>query len=264
MQHQYSLSLIKHEVNDSIIEQRSNDGYINATALCNAAGKRWYNYVRNESTGNFLRALAIKTRISVLELNQEVRDENGIASTWIHPKVAINLGQWLSADFAVQVSEWVYDWMNGGAANSPAPLPSHITRYINNDHKVPPGYFSILQETTLGLVAPLHNLGFIIPNGWVPDISVGKSFCKWLRDEKSVDTESLTKYLHEYQDSRGTQLANLYPDEYLAECRIWFKTVWLPNNGANYFKKKDPNCMQFFDKLPSIAAANHSQINKTA
>lgn len=55
-QHQYSLTLIQREFNNSIIEQRSDDGYINATALCAAAGKRWYNYVRNESTGHFLRA----------------------------------------------------------------------------------------------------------------------------------------------------------------------------------------------------------------
>jgi hypothetical protein len=252
--HQLSLTLIHHEVNDSIIEQRADDGYINATALCSVANKRWHNYVREETTGHFLRALAIKTKINISELIQDVDIEGGTVSTWIHPKVAIHLGQWLSADFAVQVSEWVYDWMNGGANKAPSPLPAHINRYIENDHKIPSGYFSILQETTLGLVAPLHNLGFVIPSGWVPDISVGLCFCKWLRENKKLDTNSLPTYMHSYQDHRGTMPVKLYPDEYLAECRTWFRQVWLPENGARYFRKKDPSCMQYFDKIPSLAA----------
>ena len=37
--HQYSLSLITHQVQNSIVEQRASDGYINATAMCKAAGK---------------------------------------------------------------------------------------------------------------------------------------------------------------------------------------------------------------------------------
>src|SRR5256885_1125473 len=108
-QHQLSLQLIRHNVNGGVIEQRASDGYVNATQLCAIAGKRWHNYVRNETTGHFLRALAAKTRISVMELNQEVRSADGVPSTWVHPKVAIHLAQWLSADFAVQVSEWIYD-----------------------------------------------------------------------------------------------------------------------------------------------------------
>jgi len=99
-QHQYSLVLIQHESNGSVIEQRASDGYINATQLCQVAGKRWHNYVRNETTGHFLRALEAKTRIRVMELIQEVISEDGVKSTWVHPKVAIHLAQWLSADFS--------------------------------------------------------------------------------------------------------------------------------------------------------------------
>jgi hypothetical protein len=105
----------------------------------------------------------------------------------------------------------------------------------------------------------LHNIGFVIPANWVPDISVGLLFCKWLRDKKGVDTKAFPTYLHEYGDSRGRQKAKLYPDEHLADCRLWFRTVWLPIHGAEYFKKKDPACMQYFDRLPQIAASNSSE-----
>jgi hypothetical protein len=43
--------------------------------------------------------------------------QHGVASeqgTWVHPDVAVNLAQWCSAKFAVQVSRWVREWMTTG------------------------------------------------------------------------------------------------------------------------------------------------------
>jgi hypothetical protein len=254
MQHQYSLTLIQRQVSNTIVEQRGDDGYINATALCKAAGKRWHNYVRQETTGHFLRALTAKTRISALELIQEVTIA-GVTAMWIHPKVAINLAQWLSADFAVQVSEWVYEWMDEKTrpAQGPAKLPPHLQRYISNDGKVPPGYFSVLQETGLNLFGPLHNVGFEIPKGWVPDISVGLKFCAHLRTEHEVDTDALPTYPHDYLDGRAPVNAKLYPEDLLPAFRRWFRNVWLPQYGTEYFKRKDPASLPFLDRLPALS-----------
>ena len=267
--HQYSLDFIQHNLGTSIIQQRSIDGYINATELCKVAGKRWHNYVRTETTGQFLRALSAKMRTPLAELNQELIDNTGRSSIWVHPKIALHLAQWLSADFAVQVSEWVYDWMNArpGPSKS-APLPFHIERYVINNLKIPGGYFSILQETALNLIAPLHYLGFEIPANWVPDISVGRLFCKWLRENKGIDTDALSTYDHEYQDRRGiVKGAKLYPETLLPEYREWFRQVWLPHHGFRYFKSKDPSSLTYVDKLPALAspsAANNSSASKTA
>lgn len=254
-QHQYSLALIQHEVNNSFIAQRAQDGYINATELCSVAGKPWHRYVPQEENGKFLRALEARTGIPQKVLVQEVKSGNCV-SVWIHPKVAVHLAQWLSPDFAAQVSEWVYEWMSKGTVHqetAPATLPHHLTRYIKNDANVPPGYFSILQETGLSLFGPLHNLGFEIPKGWVPDISVGKLFCAWLRKEHGVDTDSLPTYEHDYLDGRIVS-PKLYPDEFLAEFRRWFRTIWLPEHGVTYFRKKDPSSLAYVDRLPALAA----------
>lgn len=253
-QHQYSLPLIPHQVGASIVQQRASDGYINATELCRAAGKRWNDYFDPKRSQDFFEALSRKTGKPVLVLIQRVRSEEGIASTWIHPQIAIHLGQWLSADFAVQVSEWVHEWMSGGGPSRPAALPFHLARYLANDNKVPGGYFSMLQEASLGLIGPLHNLGFEIPKGWVPDISIGKMFCAWLREHHGVDTDALSTYSHDYQDSRGVVQAKLYPDDYLAAYRTWFRTIWLPRHGINYFRKRDPNSLSYVDKLPALAS----------
>lgn len=256
-QHQYSLTLIQHQVNNSIIEQRASDGYINATALCKAAGKEWGGYKRNDRTARFFDALCSDMQICMSELIQEVR--GGTPSqqgTWVHPKVAINLAMWLSPEFEVKVTNWVHEWMSG--KGSPAfqevSIPVHLNRYLANDSRVPPGYFSILQETALGLVGPLHMIGFDIPKGWVPDISVGKLFCKHLRQQHGIDTDSFDMYWHDYLDGRPEVLAKLYPESLLLIYRTWFREVWLPVNGVAYFKKKDINSLPFLDKLPALSA----------
>lgn len=249
-QHQYSLTLISHEVQGSIIDQRASDGYINATALCTVAGKRWHNYVRNESTGHFLRALEAKTRIRVMDLIQEVRERSGTPSTWVHPKVAIHLAQWLSANFAVQVSEWVYDWMSGKGAprTSPGKLPYHIERHMLNYSGVPAGHFSVLQEMTFMLIAPMEQKGYELPETMVPDISMGRFLCKHLREKLGVDTDSLPVYLHRYPDGRVVE-AKIYPDSFLAEFRRIIQEEWLPNRAAQYFKDRDPIALPFLDQV---------------
>jgi hypothetical protein len=250
------LDLIHHESDGTVIDQRTGDGYINATALCKASGKLWSDYRRNGNTTAFLAELESDMGIPISTLVHSIKGgESSLQGTWVHPQVAVNLAVWLSPKFAVQVSKWVSEWMSGKGAPQPKPvLPVHLQRYMANDHKVPPGYFSILQETGVSLFGPLHLLGFDVPKGWVPDISVGKLFCSWLRKSKGINTDSFPKYSHDYLDGRPLVFPNAYPDEYLATYRTWFRTIWLPENGRNYFKGKDPKSLTYLDKMPALAA----------
>lgn len=245
-QHQTSLPLIAHQTDAGIVQQRASDGYINATELCKAAGRRWNDYKEPQRTRDFFAVLSTKTGIPVLLLIQQVRDENGIASTWIHPKAAIHLGQWLSAEFAVQVAEWVHDWMSG--KGQPAKLPYHLERHLMNQNKIPLGYFSVLQEMTNFLVGPLEANGYRLPEKCMPDIAHAKLLCKHLRDDYGVDTNSLYKYSHEFPDGRVVQ-ANLYPVEYLGAFRRLMAEVWMPQHAAAYFKARDPAALPALDKI---------------
>ena len=56
--HQLNLTLITHKVQDSIVEQRAKDGYINATAMCQAAGKKISHYFENAGYKAFLLELS--------------------------------------------------------------------------------------------------------------------------------------------------------------------------------------------------------------
>ncbi len=253
---QLSLDLIHHSADGAVIDQRSQDGYINATALCKASNKLWSDYRRNSTTIAFLEELQSDMGIPISELVHSIKGgPPSFQGTWVHPHVAINLAAWLSPKFAVRVSKWVHDWMSGKLAPVTKPsLPPHMQRYMANDNKVPPGHFSILQETGVSLFGPLHILGFDVPKGWVPDISVGKLFCSWLRETQGVNPDTFPCYEHDYLDGRPIVFPHAYPDEYLALYRTWFRTIWLPQHGRRYFKGKDPQSVAYLDRMPALAA----------
>lgn len=245
---QMAFAFVDRQIDGNIVQQRMLDGYINATALCKAAGKRMYDYLRLENTKAFISALESKTKIPASALIQSVKGGNvELQGTWVHPYVAGNLAQWADADIAADVSIWIAEWMGGGIKPQTT-MPYHLQRYLLNASKIPHGYFSILNEITYFLIAPLEKLGYTLPDRLVPDISEGSYFCKWLRNVKKIDTSTLPKYPHEYADGRVFN-ANLYPDEYLPEYRKHFSQVWLLQKAQEYFAKKDKTALPYIQKM---------------
>lgn len=251
---QQHFDLIPHQTAGGLVCQRPSDGYINATAMCKATGKQAGDYGRLATTTAFLNALSTDTGIPVTELVQVVRGGNPEEQgTWVHPDVAINLGQWCSPEFAVQVSRWVREWMSGRAAVRPA-LPYHLRRHLANHPNVPAGHFSILVEMTILLIAPMESMGYTLPERLLPDISQGQMFCKWLRDEWGIDTDSLPKYRHDFEDGRVVW-PKAYPDDMLAEFRRHFWTSWLPLKSEAYFAGRDSRALEYLPRLLAKAAA---------
>lgn len=97
------------KLNGVTIASRPEDGFVNATALCKAGGKRFYDWNIKEETKALVQALESETGIPVSQLI-DVKKGNTKKYTqgsWIHPDLAIQLAQWLSPMFAIQVSRWV-------------------------------------------------------------------------------------------------------------------------------------------------------------
>ena len=136
---------IRHPVNGDVIPQRPRDGYINVTLLCKKVGKRFHDYHRLSTTEPFLEALSTETGIPVSVLIQVRKGGRDVMlqGTWAHPRVAIHLSQWLSPNFAVMVSGWVFDWMRGKVQDY---QPQHVKRYLKNRAKIPYTHFSMLNE----------------------------------------------------------------------------------------------------------------------
>lgn len=244
---QLLLAFITHKVENSLIRQRAIDGYVNATSMCNAVGKKFNDYSRLRITKEFLTELSGSTGIPVDQLIfTEITGPNTARGTWVHPDVAINLGQWCSPKFAVAVSQWVRDWIVGKA--KPTKLPYHIQRYLANRSEIPPTHFSMLNEMIFALIAPLESAGYSIPDDMVPDISAGLMFCKWLRDEKGIDTNTLPTYRHVFEDGRIVY-PKLYPNEVLADFRKHFHEVWFPQKAIKYFSDRDPKALKYLPKL---------------
>jgi len=93
------------------LEYREEDGYINITNLCKAGGKKFNHWNSIDKTKRFLDVLSATAGIPVAELLKQEKGGNGETSTWAHPQVAINISQWISAEFDVLVSKWVYEIM---------------------------------------------------------------------------------------------------------------------------------------------------------
>jgi hypothetical protein len=251
---QQHFDLIPHPVQGGIIYQRPEDGYINATAMCQAAGRPWSRYWELPASKAFAQELSADLGIPISTLIQSIKGgQPNHQGTWVHPQVAVSLAQWLSAKFAVMVSQWVYDWMSGkGPASVADTVPYHLRRYVANQPNVPVAHFSVLTEMTQLLIAPMEIMGYTLPERMLPDISHGKMFCKWLRDVHGIDTDALPTYLHVFEDGRRVW-PKAYPDELLADFRKHFRDEWLPNRAIEYFRGRDSEALQF---LPKLIAAN--------
>lgn len=244
---QSDIVLIEHEVRGTPVPQRSKDGYIDATAMCRIAGKLWADYSRLAATQAFFGALEADMGIPISDLVQSSKGgDPRLQGTWVHPQVAIHLAQWLSPEFAVKVSKWVYDWISGNARQPAGSY--HLRRYVSNMQNVPYGHWSMLQEMMIQLIGPMESRGYVLPERMVPDISEGKMFCKFLRDVHGLDTDSLPKYDHFYEDGRIVQ-AKAYPNVLLPSFRQHFGDVWLPSKAHQYFLSKDPAALEYLPYL---------------
>lgn len=252
---QIPLPLVKYEFEREVIHQRVKDGYVSATAMCKAADRQINDYIRLKTTPLFLNELSAETGIPVSDLIQTIK--GGIPTmqgTWVHPQVAIHLAQWLSPKFAVKVTQWVFDWMSGKVAGGN--MPYHLRRYMANMTNVPNGYFSILNEVTLALIAPLEQMGYTLPQTMLPDISLGRTFSGWLR-ENGYDPDAMPRYNHHYEDGRIVE-ARAYPKSLRHKFERYFVEEWMHKKALAYFKPRDPEALQYIENL--LALPNYSDI----
>lgn len=113
-----SSSLVSRSWNGTPISRRTTDGYVNATAMCRANGKRWTKYRESDRANEYLEALSTEARISVYGLIESKTGGSDGGETWVHPQVAVDLARWISAPFAVWMDGWFLEHLT-----KPAPEP---------------------------------------------------------------------------------------------------------------------------------------------
>lgn len=250
------MMLVPHSYQGSLIQQRAGDGYINATAMCKAAGKEWSNYNQNGATKAFFVALEGSLGIPRDVIIQSIATgPNEARGTWVHPQVAIHLAQWLSAKFAVKVSEWVYDWMLGKPPTDRI-WQQYEDRISLVNNTVPLGYFCVFNELA-ELMASLITNGANPGTKMILDISVGLRWAKhWKDAELDVRFGPRAKYPNSYpsyfeQARSNPQLANCYPEDALPAFRRWLRDVYVPHHMPEYLRSQVAQ-----KKLPAQVANN--------
>jgi len=113
-------ALVSRTWNGTPISRRTTDGYVNATAMCKANGKRWKDYRESDRCQLYLDALESVAGISVHALVESRSGGAGGGGTWVHPQVAVDLARWISAPFAVWMDGWFLESVQQ-AQPTPAP-----------------------------------------------------------------------------------------------------------------------------------------------
>jgi hypothetical protein len=109
LEHQHQ-STIGHDCRTwqgTAIQRRQSDGYVNATAMCQANGREWFTYARSARTQEYIAALKAVPQICGTELVVSVTGGTpSLQGTWIHPRLAVDLARWISPAFAVWMDGW--------------------------------------------------------------------------------------------------------------------------------------------------------------
>ena len=131
------------------LEYREEDGFINITNLCKAGGKEFKNWNKNEKTKRFLEVLSSTVLIRTVELLKQEQGGNGERHTWAHPQVAINIAQWISPEFDVLVSKWVYEIMLTGKVDIRENKTTQELDQMNKENKLLKNRVKLLESKVL-------------------------------------------------------------------------------------------------------------------
>ena len=99
------------------------DGYVNATMLCRAMGKEFYDYQKSKQNQAFINAL--QNEPSILGSELIIVKKGGDPTqqgTWIHKLLCIDVCRWGYAPFAVQITKWIDELMINGKVELKRPI----------------------------------------------------------------------------------------------------------------------------------------------
>ena len=135
------------------LEYRDEDGFINITNLCKAGGKKFNDWNRLDKTKKYLQVLSLETGIPVSSLikvgSGYKNNVSNMKETWAHPQVSINIAQWISPEFDVLVSKWVYEIMLTGKVDIRNNKTTIELDTLNKENKLLKNRIKLLESKTL-------------------------------------------------------------------------------------------------------------------
>ena len=108
--------IMKRNLADFVVEQRTVDGYFNLTGLLNSwntkmgTKKKLKDYLGNKATQEFIKALVEEENLNG-EKSPYLASRGKNGGTWAHPLLFIDFAMWLNPTFKVKVLKFVSDQM---------------------------------------------------------------------------------------------------------------------------------------------------------
>jgi hypothetical protein len=154
--------------NGITIPQNKDTGFLNATLMCQAAGKMWNHYKAQAilPTTKIGRRIACVASKLCREQNTDLStfsttDPTAVIFTrrgrgnhaWVHPLVAIDLAMWISDEFYLEVIQWTGRFLSGDLDTVRVAIANrdtiHGTTTLVTTTTVPPGSMSSVDHADL-------------------------------------------------------------------------------------------------------------------
>lgn len=113
--------------NDVSFHSGSNNILINATEMARPFNKTPKDYLRTQSSQDFINALSKRQNCPLADLVQVIKGGNN-AGTWLHEDIALDFAQWLNIDFKLWCNDRLKELLKHGITAT----NSTIDNIINN------------------------------------------------------------------------------------------------------------------------------------
>lgn len=139
-----------------------------------------------------------------------------------------------------------------------AQIPAFIRRANANWDRVDSGHFSVINELTVRVWGRLEKAGHIVADRASDgkeirlDVSVGRLFSAWLKDNHPDISAEFSYYLHDTPEKEVE--ARQYPNAMLPHFINYVENVWIPEHSERYFRPRDPAALPY---LPTLLPGVH-------
>ncbi len=93
-------------LNNQVIAIRESDGFVNATQLCAAAGKKIEDWLNLDKSPKFIKSIE---RIYAAAYGEKKLVDSCADDIWVYPDVITVIAEWVGLDFLYAAYAWIND-----------------------------------------------------------------------------------------------------------------------------------------------------------
>lgn len=144
--------------------------------------------------------------------------------------------------------------------------PNFVIRFNDNWDRTDKGHFSVISELFIRLYGRFEHIGYKIPNKAFdgkeirPDVSVGKLFAEYLRNNHPEVATKFKMYSHIFPSGFEVD-ARQYENELLPIFIKYVDDVWIASKAQAYFQPRDPKALNYLPKLLNRSDSDKIAIN---